>query len=80
MKKMSITLEREIVQEITSNYSGLLKVKFYNKNGAFKQGITLDKNNCSPVIYMDNIPELFQKCLQTKNRTLVNWFLFYTKR
>ena len=61
MKKMSIALEREIVQEITSNYSGLLKVNFYNKNGVFKQGITLDKNNCSPIIYIDNIPELFPK-------------------
>lgn len=59
MKKMSIALEREIVQVIKSNYSGLLKVEFHSKNGVFKQAIKLDRNDCSPVLFMDNIPDLF---------------------
>lgn len=59
MKKMSIALEREIMQVVKSDYSGLLKVEYHSKNGVFKQAIKLDRNDCSPVIFIDNIPELF---------------------
>lgn len=59
MKKMSIALEREIMQVVKSDYSSLLKVEYHSKNGVFKQAIKLDRNDCSPVIFIDNIPELF---------------------
>lgn len=58
MKKMSI-LEREIMQVVKSDYSGLLKVEYHSKNGVFKQAIKLDRNDCSPVLFIDNIPDLF---------------------
>ena len=59
MKKMSIALEREIMQVVKSDYSGLLKVEYHSKNGVFKQAIKLDRNDCSPVLFMDNMPDLF---------------------
>lgn len=59
MKKMSIALEREIMQVVKSDYSGLLKVEYHSKNGVFKQAIKLDRNDCSPALFIDNIPDLF---------------------
>ena len=59
MKKMSIALEREIMQVVKSDYSGLLKIEYHSKNGVIKQAIKLDRNDCSPVLFMDNIPDLF---------------------
>lgn len=59
MKKMSIALEREIMQVVKSDYSGLLKIEYHSKNGVFKQAIKLDRNDCSLAFFMDNIPDLF---------------------
>ena len=59
MKKMSIALEREIMQVVKADYSGLLKIEYHSKNGVIKQAIKLDRNDCSPVLFMDNIPDLF---------------------
>ena len=68
MKKMSIALEREIMQAVKSDYSGLLKIEYHSKMASLNRPLSwtgmIVRRYCLWITYL--ISSL--KCLHVQDR------------